>query len=94
MYDLMVPVIFAMNLFGGKMEWKRSRQACAAPPSVAVAVAQVSLDKLHLHPAQLCFNVGLPIVIAAFLLVWHVVRTPLTARMRPTPPTPPHPPPT
>jgi hypothetical protein len=31
MYDLMVPVIFAMNMYGGKMEWKRSRQARAAP---------------------------------------------------------------
>ena len=64
----MVPVIFAMNLFGHKLAWSDRRKV--HPPQHPCAAPCVSDARL----LQLCFTLGVPLSVALFLFVWHAVR--------------------
>jgi hypothetical protein len=71
LYDLMVPIIFAMNLFGEKLAWPRRRKVPCARG--ALLSAHLLIGCLHPLP-QIAFGVGVPLLVSAFMLFWHAVR--------------------
>lgn len=79
LYDLMVPVIFALNLFGEKLQWSRPRKVRRWCRRTARAAGTHGGS---CHRCQIAYTIGIPLAVAVFLLFWHAVRTPVRRRLR------------
>lgn len=62
LFDMMLPVIFGVSLYGEKLNWKPQRKVCPFP---ALAV------DLMPPAAQRFFTTILPLITVAFMFLWH-----------------------
>jgi hypothetical protein len=77
LYDLMLPVIFTLGMYGTRLQWRWTRKVTCLHFGDGRGGGRLH-DRLYLSP-QLFFTVGIPCIVCGFMAVWHVVRPPAGA---------------